>query len=335
MERTFSGVLVRGFVRTGLAAAGLVAALGFSAPLMAQGFPNKVVRIIVPFPGGSVTDTFTRLIGENMAPILGQQVITEPRAGGGTEIGTKYVISQPADGYTLLMATPSLAIKSAQLKPPFDARKDLLPVGQFNSSPLFVFVNTSVPAKNVKELVDYARANPGKLNMVNYGVGTLGHLMGELLVYRAGVKVVSVPYNGAVNAAVALGQGNGDFGFNVTSPMKALIQQGKVRVLSTSTPNRDPSEPDIPSMTESGFPNYNVASWSGFAVPVGTPRDVIMKLHVAISAAIKTPVVRTHFQRIQIGLNDEFSSPEQFGAVISTTIDDFSKLIRDAKIEFD
>ena len=335
MKRTFSDVSVTGGIRAGLAAAGLVIAMGFSAPLLAQGYPNKLVRIVVPFPAGSVTETFTRLIGENMEATLGQKVLTEARAGAGTEIGTKYVIGQPGDGYTLLLATPSLAIKSAQSKPPFDGRKDLLPVGQFNNSPLFVFVNASLPVKTGKELVDYARANPGKLNMVNYGVGTLGHLMGELLVYKAGAKVVSVPFNGAVNAAVALAQGNGDFGFNVMSPMKALIQQGKVRVLATSTVDRDPTEPDVPSMTEAGVPNFNVASWSGFMVPAGTPRDVIQKLNAAVGASIKTPAVRTHFQRVGIGLSGDISTPEQFGAVINTTVDDFAKLIRDAKIEFD
>ena len=318
-----------------VAVAAMVVGLGTSMPVAAQSFPSKPLRIIVPFPAGSVTETFTRLIGENMEATLGQKVLTEARAGAGTEIGTKFVIAQPGDGYTLLLATPSLAIKSAQGKPPFDGRKDLLPVGQFNNSPLFVFVNASLPVKTGKELIEYARANPGKLNMVNYGVGTLGHLMGELLVYKAGAKVVSVPFNGAVNAAIALAQGNGDFGFNVMSPMKSLIQQGKVRVLATSTVDRDPAEPDVPSMTEAGVPNFNVASWSGFMVPVGTSRDIILKLNAAIGASIKTPAVRTHFQRVGISLSADISTPEQFGAEINTTIDDFARLIRDAKIEFD
>jgi len=306
------------------------------AAVSAQTFPSRPIRIIVPFPGGSVTDVFTRIIGENMVPSLGGQVVlTEPRPGAGTEIGTRFLMAQPPDGYAIMYATPSLAIKSAQLKPPFDARKDVAAIGQLGDSGLFLVVNTKHPFKTAKELVDYARANPGKLNMANYGVGTLSHLMGELLMYKTGAKAVSVAYNGASAMGVALGQGDGDFGFNVTSAVAAFVQQGKVRVLAASRETRDPTNPDIPSMTESGISGYNVTSWGGMAAPAGTPRDVILKLNAAINNSIHTPQVRGHFKNIGIGLVENISTPEVFTQTINTSVEEFSKVIRDANLVFD
>jgi len=311
-------------------------ALSFMANAAAQSYPNHTVRIVVPFPGGSVVDTYTRLLGEAMRPVLGDApVLVEPRPGAGTEIGTKYVISQPADGYTLLMATSSLAIKSAQFKPPFDARKDFVGVGLLTDSPLFLVCNSTLPFKTAKDVVEYAKANPNKLNLVNYGVGTLGHLTGELLMYKAGAKAVPIAFNGSVNAALAVSQGNGDCGFNVLTSFSAFIQQGRVKVLAASSVKRDPLNPDVPGMAESGITGVDVSSWGGVVAPTGTPRDAVQKLNAALDVAMKAPAVRAHFKNVGLGLEQGVSTPEQFTQQINSNVDDFYKLIRAANLQFD
>jgi tripartite-type tricarboxylate transporter receptor subunit TctC len=312
----------------------LAGAAALAAPLaIAQSFPSKPVLMIVPFPGGSTTDTFARLIAAGMEPALGQRVLVEPRPGGGTVVGTQYVMAQPPDGHTILLTTIAAAIKSAVVKPPFDIRKDLAAIAEWNNSPLYLAVNTKHPFKTAKELVDYAKANPGKLNMSSYGVGTVGHLMAELLMYKAGTKAVHVPFQGSVNNSLALAQGNGDFTFDVTSSLKPHVDAGRVRILAVGTATRDAGAPEIPSMVESGVPDFDVGAWSGYMAPLGTPRDVIMKLNAALVNARNDKAVIDHFAKIRINLNPKVGSPEQFQVTVARTIDDFQKLIRDAKLE--
>ena len=175
----------------------------------------------------------------------------------------------------------------------------------------------------------------GKLNMANYGVGTLSHLMGELLMYKTGAKAVSVAYNGAAAMGVALGQGDGDFGFTVTNAVASFVQQGKVRVLAASRETRDPTSPDIPSMAESGITATTSRAGGGMAAPAGTPRDVILKLNAAINNSIHAPQVRGHFKNIGIGLVENISTPEVFTQTINSSVEEFSKVIRDANLVFD
>jgi tripartite-type tricarboxylate transporter receptor subunit TctC len=276
-----------------------------------------------------------RVIANAMEPALGQKVVVEPRPGGGTVVGTQYVIAQPPDGYSVLLATIAVAIKSAVAKPPFDARKDLASIGQWNNSPLYLAVSTKYPFKTAKELVDYAKANPGKLNMSSYGVGTVGHLMGELLMYKAGAKAVHVPFQGSVNNSMALAQGNSDFTFDVTSSLKPHADAGRVRILAVGIATRDPGAPEIPSMLESGVPDYDVGAWSGFMAPAGTPREVVSKLNAALAAARNDKTVVEHFAKIRINLDPQVSTPEYFSGTMRRTIDDFQKLIRDAKLEIE
>jgi len=307
-----------------------------SSVAAAQSFPARPIRIVVPFPGGSVVDTYTRMLAEHMVPALnGQAIIVEPRSGAGTEVGTKYVLSQPADGYTLLMITPAFAVKASLPKPAWDARRDVAVVGGMFDSSQILAIRASLPFKTVKELVDFAKANPGKLNMVNYGVGTQGHLSGELLMYKAGAQAASIPYNGAVAAALALSQGNGDFGFNAASALMPFAQQGKVRLLAASTAQRDPAMPDIPGMAESGIKDFNVASWGGLLAPAGTPKTIVMQLNSAMGAGMKAQPVRMLLKSQGIFLNENVSSPEAFAQEIYATVDEFSQLIRNANLQLE
>jgi len=316
----------------GAAALALVLA---SLAASAQPFPSRPVTMIVPFPGGSTTDTFARIIAENMEPALGQKVIVDPRPGAGTVIGAQYVLNQPADGYTLLQATNSVATKSAGLKPPFDARKDFAPVGQINVSGLVLAVNDKLPVRTAKELVDYVRANPGKLNGSHFGVGTSAHLGIAMLMSEFKLSVAVIPYNGSVQNALALAQGNADFTFDVVGSLRPHVQANRVRMIATSLSERDPGTPDLPGMTESGVPGFNLRGWTGYLVRAGTPNEAIQKLNAAASAAVKSKPVRDHFAKVNIYLNPDISTPDRFRQTITQDVDMLYKLIRDAKLDID
>lgn len=301
----------------------------------AQNFPNKPVTVIVPFPGGSVTDTFARVIAENAEAALGQKIIVDPKPGAGTVIGTQFVLNQPADGYTVLQGTNTLATKTAGLKPPFDARRDFAPVGQLNISGLILAVNDKLPVKNARELVDYARANPGKLNASHFGVGTSGHLLTAMLMSQFKLDLTVVPFNGSVQNALALAQGNADFAFDVVSSLRPHVQANRVRILAVSLPERDPGAPDIPSMTESGVPSVSLGGWTGFFVKSGTATEAVQKLNQAFSVAVRTKAVRDHFQKVNIYVFPELGTPEKMRQTLNQDVEVLSKLIRDAKLEID
>jgi tripartite-type tricarboxylate transporter receptor subunit TctC len=299
----------------------------------AQAFPSKPVFLIVPFPGGSTSDTNMRVIGAAMEPSLGQKVIVEPKPGAGGAVGTQYVIAQPPDGHTILMTSNSITIKSALPKPPFDARKDVAPIGLLNTSPLALAVRTEFPFRTAKELVDYAKANPGKLNMASLGVGSIAHLWGELLMHQHGAKAVHIPYQGSVAASLSLAQGNADFAFEVPSSLKPHVDAGKVRILAVSSAARDPQLPDMPGMAESGISGFDATGWVGFVAPAGTPRDVIARLNAAFSEAVRNKSVIEHFAKVRIALLPKFGTPEQFATVLARDTQDFQRLIRETKLQ--
>lgn len=300
----------------------------------AQAYPNKPILMVVPFPAG-VSVTLARTIADEMEAPLGQKIVVEPRPGAGTAIGTKYVIGQPADGYTVLYASSSMAIKSAVLNAPFDARKDVTAIGQLNQPGLVLAVNSNVPAKTARELIDYAKANPGKLNMGTYGPGTSGHLIGALLVHQNGLKVTTVPYSGTVQSALALSQGNSDFAFEVIGSLRPHMQSGRVRILALSLAERDPATPDIPSMPESGVPGFSMSAWSGIVGPAGTPRDAVQRLNAALGVAIRSKRVRDLFTNINLHLSPDVSTPEKFKATIDQDVEVLSRLIREAKLDIE
>lgn len=305
------------------------------APAFAQAprFPSKPIRLIVPFPGGSAIDTIARVIAEGMGPLLGQRIVVEPMPGAGTVIATQYAIRQPADGYTMVVVTNSAAIKSSVAKPAFDIRKDLAFIGQFSGSPLFMAVNNELPVKSVQELVDYARANPGKLNVSSYGNGTLSHLTAELFMSLTGVKMVHVPYGGSSANGMALAQGATQVTFDVYNTLRPHQEKGTIRFLAVTSATRSPDAPDLPTLRETGAAPLNVETWGGLATPAGTPPEIIETLGKALATALKDPAVVAFFKRTGFGLLPEPPTPRAFAMLANQNVDVFSKLIRDAKLD--
>jgi tripartite-type tricarboxylate transporter receptor subunit TctC len=299
----------------------------------AQTYPDRPLRIIVPFPGGSNVDQVTRIIGNAMAKELGQPVIVEPMPGAGTVVAVQYAIRQPADGYTMVIVTNSATIKSAVAKPVFDIRRDLAFVGQIASSPMVVAVHKDVPARTLKELVDYAHAHPDKLNLSSYGAGTLGHLSGERFMQLTGARMVHVPYTGSTANALALAQGTSQVTLEVVNSVRPFQQKGLVRYLAVCAPARIAELPDVPTAAESGVANFNAATWSGLAVPAGTPPPIIDKLNKALAVALKDPAMLAFSQTSGLGTLSEPTSPKAFTALVTDNVDVFRNLIREARLD--
>lgn len=312
-----------------------VSVLAMLTPCMAgaQAYPNKPVRIILPYPGGSASDTYLRAMLDKVREVLGQPIIVEPRPGAGTALAAQYVIGQPADGYTLLYTSSAMSIKSAVAKAPFDIRKDLTHVSGVLSGSTILTVNAGLPVQNVRELIGYAKANPGKLNFGSYGPNTLGHLMAELFQMRTGTKMVHIPYNGSTNNVLALVQGESHVTFDVLSTVRPQLEAGKVRVLAASTAQRDPDMPEFPGMAEAGVADFDVPTWQGIAGPTGLPREVVEKVNAAFAAALKTPEVIEFGKRSRVPY--KHSRPDEISALVSREVVTWKTLIETAKLDIE
>jgi tripartite-type tricarboxylate transporter receptor subunit TctC len=265
-----------------LAAALLTAALTTGAA-QAEDYPNRSVKIIVPTPPGGPVDVIARITANYLQNALGKGMVVENRAGAGNTIGSKDAAEATPDGYTLLYSSSSGLVIAPLLHP--DASNILV-------------VNPSLPANSVQELVAYAKANPGKVNFSSGGIGVLPHLIGEMFKARAGIDIVHVPYKGgspSINDVVA---GNVQMTFEGTSVLLPLIQAGRLRALAVTTPKRIPQLPDVPTMVESGFPNFVSTSWTGLLAPAHTPQPIIEKLNAAINDGLKTPELKTALERL-------------------------------------
>jgi tripartite-type tricarboxylate transporter receptor subunit TctC len=266
----------------------------------AQAYPDRPVRIIVPTPPGGPVDVIARITANYLQTSLGKGFVVENRAGAGNTIGSKDAAEATPDGYTLLYSAASGLIIAPLLHPDagYDPLKSYDPIALVGASSNILVVNPAVPAATVQELVAYAKANPGKLNFSSGGIGVLPHLIGELFKARAGIDIVHVPYKGggpSINDVVA---GNVQMTFEGTSVLLPLIQAGRLRALAVTTPRRIPQLPGVPTMVESGFPNFVSASWTGLLAPAHTPEAVIAKLNAAINAGLQTPELKTALTRL-------------------------------------
>lgn len=269
--------------------AGLASALSFSAA--AQGsYPDKSVRIVVGFSAGGATDVVARLLAKELSEELGQSFIVENKPGAGSNIATEYVVRAPADGYTLLMMAVTSTINQTlypNLK--FDVTKDLTAVALGAKVPNLLVVNPKVPANSVKELVDYANKNPGKLNFASSGSGTSIHMTGELFKINTKIDVSHIPYKGSSPAMTDLVGGQVQFMFDNMPSALPLVQSGKLRALAVTSPKRSPAAPDVPTMAEAGFEGFDVSSWFGLMAPAKTPDAVVQKLNAAVAKALAKP----------------------------------------------
>ena len=260
-----------------------------SGTAWAQTYPNKPIRLVVPFPPGGPTDVMARLIAQRLSSTLGS-VILENKAGAGGTIGTKAVAAAEPDGYNLLFGgTSTLAINPAVYKDlRYDPVTSFAPVAMVSTSPFVLVVHPSVPVHTVDELVGYAKANPGKVNFGSAGVGTTPHLAGELFKSLTGVDVVHVPYKGGGPVLTDLVAGQIQMTFELTAVLLPLIRAGKLRALAVATEERNPDLPEVPTMIESGVPGCLVSSWFGIVGPAGMPLHVIDRLNLEINRGLRS-----------------------------------------------
>ena len=314
---------------------GFFAALfAFCASAFAQGYPAKPIHIIAPFPAGGGYDFLSRLLGAEMSKTFGQPVIVENKAGANGNIGTDFVAKSAPDGYTLLMGGNSPISLNVSLYPklPFDPVKDFEAISRVATQPNLFAAHPTVPVKSVADLMRYAKANPGKITYASNGNGSPQHLAAEQLKQMAGIDMVHVPYKGAAPTAAALLAGEVSVAFNVILLPLPHVQTGKLTGLAVASSRRSPLAPDIPTLTELGYP-IDIDTWYGLVAPAGTPQDIIAKLNGETIRILNLPELkeRTRSQGIELG----GSTSAEFAAFIKADIAEWGKVIREAHITID
>lgn len=310
-----------------LAATMMVAgALGLSSSAAAA-YPDKPIKLVVGFSAGGTTDVVARIVGKEIGDTLGQPVVVDNRPGAGSNIATELVMRSDPDGYTLYMVAVTAAINQTLYKNVrFDLVNDFAPVALAVRVPNVLVVHPDVPVKNVKELVEYAKANPGKMNFASSGSGTSIHMAGELFKQSANVDVVHIPYKGSAPALTDLVGGQVDYMFDNMPSAWPHVESGKLRALAVTTADRSATAPDLPTMQESGFPNFDVSSWFGVIAPKGTPDEVIQKVNKAMRDALAKPAVKE--QLAGLGAVPADTTPQQFGEFIKSEVDGWAKVVK-------
>lgn len=313
----------------------LLLTLVLAGAASAQNFPNKSIRFLVGFAPGGSTDIVARLIAQKMSDNVGQQVVVDNRAGAGGIIAAEILSKAPPDGYTMFACTTgNFAIIPYLYKTvPYNADKDLLPVTQTGSLPYIIVVHPSLPVKNVKELIAFAKSHPGQINYASSGIGSASHLSPELFKSMAGINIVHVPYKGTGNAMGDLLAGQVVMMFDQPVSSLPLVKAGKLRVLAISSGRRFPTLPEIPTVAESGIPGFEAVSWAGVCVPGGTPKDIVNRLQGEVAKVLKLPDVTDRLMRD--GIEPIGSTPEQFNAFIQTEKIKWSKVVKDSGARVD
>jgi tripartite-type tricarboxylate transporter receptor subunit TctC len=297
----------------------------------APGYPNKPIRFIVPFSPGAGTDTTARTIGQKLGDKWGQQAVVENRTGAGGAIGVDLTAKANPDGYTICLISASNSVNSATNPSlPYDLTRDLQGIAQATSLFYVLYIHPNVPAKTVKELIAHAKANPGKLNFGSSGNGTLQHFSGEMFNHQAGVKIVHVPYKGTAAVIPAMLSGEVQVGFGSLIGTRSQIQAQRVRPIAITSKKRSPAV-DLPTLAESGLPNYEVDQWYGVITSSKVPKGIVTKLNAAIVEALKEPEVVKRLA--SDGSTPVGSSPEQFNAHIRSEIAKWKKLVKEANLQ--
>ena len=320
--------MTRWFFHSVCAATALL--LAFATPAAAA-WPERPIRLVLPFPAGGPTDTLGRQLAQQLQTVLGQSVVVDNRAGANSAIGSDIVAKSPADGYTLLFNASIFAINPHLVKLPYDIHRDFTPIALVAKAPLLIAVNRDLPVKDVRALIAYAKSNPGKLNFGIGSNGSAGHLAQESLRSIAGIDIVMVPYKGSSPAYVDLIGGRLQ-GF--TDPVLGALPQvqgGTVRALAVTSSRRLSVLPDVPTVAESGVPGFEFHSWYGLWGPANLPRPVVERLNAEIMRWISSPEVRAQFE--QLGYETQAGPPEDFARFVRDDSALSAKIIRDAGIK--
>ncbi len=299
-----------------------------------QGYPNRPIKIVVPFPAGGPTDGIARIISDRLGAVLGQSIVIENRGGGaGGSIGAKFVATSDPDGYTILL-TPGGSLTTGPAVHPnigYDAAKAFVPVGQVIETPLIISAHRDLPVKSLADVVAYAKANPGKISWGSQGFGVAPHLLLELFKLEAGVNIVHVPYRGTAPMLAAIVAGEVQM---VADPMTTSlphIQSGVLRALAVAGTERTPKLPDVPTTVEAGFPRLNSPFWLGVVAPAGTPPEIVNKLNAAFRESMEPAETRARFAAL--GADIKIGTPAQFGKMLADELAQWTAVVKAANIK--
>jgi tripartite-type tricarboxylate transporter receptor subunit TctC len=310
---------------------GFAIVLAGAAQAQQAAYPSKQIRLILPFAPGGPSDIIGRVLAQKLTEQMGQQVVTDNRAGAGGNLGLELTAKAPPDGYTLAIGSPTLAISpSLYKKLNYDPQKDLAPIARSGDVPNIMLVHNSVPAKTVKEFIELARRSPGKLNFASSGAGSTTHLSSEILSTMAKLKMVHVPYKGQGIALPALMGGQVDMMIMSVPAAQSAVQANRVRALAVLSEKRISTLSNVPTTAEAGFKDFVVTVWHGVVAPAAVPRDIVNRLNSEIVKAVAAPDVRERFTGA--GIEPVSSTPEQFAALIRSETARYAKVIKEAGI---
>jgi tripartite-type tricarboxylate transporter receptor subunit TctC len=313
-----------------LALAGLA---GFTSWSNAQNYPNRAIRVIVPLGPGGGTDLVTRIVSQQVSEQLGSQLVVENRPGGGTVIGTEAIARAAPDGYTLGAAAAELSINPSLRKLPYDTVRDFTCITQMTSGQYFLSTHPSVPVKTVRQFVALAKSRPGEVTYGSSGPGSANQLAGVLLLQLAKIKLLHVPYKSGGLANTALLSGEVDFLFSNTASAIPHVRSGRIRAIATTGLNRSPIAPDVPTVSESGIPQFDVRGFYLLLGPAGIPQPVVTRLNGEVVKALKVPAVKNRLD--QLGAEPVGSSPEECSGLIKSEIAKWEPVVRDSGAKVD
>ena len=310
----------------------LLMSVSLAAPAQ-DGYPNKFIRFVLPFSAGSGQDILARQISPKLGERLGQSVVVDNKAGAGGLIGLEYIARAAPDGYHIMMGNNSMLILSAIRPTPYDPLKDFAPVMLLGTGSSMIIIHSSVPANNLAEFIAYSKANPGKLNYASPAVGTFGHLATELFKMQSGADMVHIPHKGIVAALNGLVAGDVQFLQGVAEPALPHVRSGKLRALASASPKRAPLYPDVPSLGELGYKDFNALLWYGLFVPTGTRADIVARMGSEVTRIITEPAFRE--EALKRGIETASSTPEQLGSMIRAEMLTWQNVIKAGNIKPD
>jgi tripartite-type tricarboxylate transporter receptor subunit TctC len=315
-------------MRAAVVACALVLAATPVHDAAAQAFPSKPVKLVIPFPPGGSLDNIGRLIAQKLSETWGQQVVIENKPGAGGNIGADLVAKSPADGYAVVMGALSTHAVNPNLyaKMPYDAAKDFAPISLVAITPNVLIVNAAMPVTSVKEMIAYAKANPGRTNFGSGSNGSAGHLAGELFKLETGTDVAHIPYKGGAPALQALLAGDTQFMFDNLANAMAQVKGGKVRAIAVTTAQRSKLAPDLPTMAEAGMPGFDISTWFGLLAPAGTPPDVIAKWNADVVKVLNSPDVRE--KMLAQGAEPSPQTPAEFASFIAREREKYARIVK-------
>jgi len=313
----------------------LVASLAFAGSALAQAYPNRAVKVVVPWPPGQATDLAARIVAEKLAQSLGQPFVIENKPGAGGQIGTEVVVKSPPDGYTLLAASSGpISIMPNLQKVPYDTGKDLAPVSLIAAAPFALVTQPSFPANNAKEFIALLKANPDKYTFSSSGTGATAHMFSELFLSLAQVKARHVPYKGSAPALTDVINGQISYTIETVAATVGHIKSGRLKTFGVTTARRTAALPDAPPLAEAGpLPGYDAAAWIGYEAPAGTPREVLVRLAGEIQKALQAPDLKERY--VALGLDPAWNTPDEMVAYKKRESERYAQIIKSANIKIE